>query len=117
MPVMAAERVVPTTSWPRAALAYWFEPLPVEPRGLEHRHDDGEGVQVGLDDEADDPFGRLLRRWEFLTSELTPTSDEIDAVEQFDPPTDDDRDPLGDLVRRAAAILDLGRSGGWTAST
>jgi len=89
----------------------------VEPRGLEHRHDDGEGVQVGLDDEADDPFGRLLRRWEFLTSELTPTSDEIDAVEQFDPPTDDDRDPLGDLVRRAAAILDLGRSGGWTAST
>ena len=82
----------------------------VEPRGLEHRSDGGEDGQVDLDDEAD-PFGRLVRRLATLASEhasLASTNDILDGTEHVVAPderTDDDRDPMGNLITRAAAVF------------
>jgi hypothetical protein len=82
----------------------------VEPKGLEHRSDGGKEVQVGLDSGVD-PFGRLFRRLATLASELPSLAstneilDETEPVVEPDERADDDRDPLGSLIKRAAAAL------------
>jgi hypothetical protein len=77
-------------------------------------------MQVGLDDKAD-PFGRLVRRLATLAWELpslASTNDILDETEPVVDPderTDEDRDPLGDLIQRAAAVLGRRPAGGQSA--